>query len=208
MKIALYARVSSSDKNQNPDTQLLPLRDFAKSQNWETFREYVDRAPANDLEHRTAWRNLLDDAAKGRFQSVLVLDMDRAFKSARHMHDTLAVWDAVGVKFQSLRGGFDTSTAIGRLQLNCLACMEKCLHESIRKGVKAGMDSARKQGARIGRPRVTERRGFSAKFAAILERVKAGLISRRKAAEELGVSYATLKRLLDNQHGESPEKAK
>ena len=47
------------------------------------------------------------------------------------------------------------------------------------------MDRARKQGKRIGRPRVTDRRGFSRRFGAILERVSAGDLSRRQAAREL-----------------------
>ena len=64
MKVAVYARVSTSDKDQDPETQLLPLREFLIAQGWECFREYVDQAPANDLAHRTAWRQLLDDAAK------------------------------------------------------------------------------------------------------------------------------------------------
>ena len=58
MKVALYARVSTSD-NQEPETQLMPLREFVQAQGWETFREYVDQAPANDLAHRTDWRQLL-----------------------------------------------------------------------------------------------------------------------------------------------------
>lgn len=69
--------------------------------------------------------------------------------------------------------------------------------ELIRERVKAGMDRARKQGRRIGRPRVTDRRGFQSRFGAILERLTEGDISRRRAARELGIGYATLKRLLD-----------
>ena len=71
--------------------------------------------------------------------------------------------------------------------------------ELIRERVKAGMERARRQGRRIGRPRVWDRRGFKKRFGAILERLLAGDISRRKAAEELGIGYATLKRLLDAQ---------
>ena len=62
MKVALYARVSTSDRDQDPETQLMALRDFVKAQGWEVYREYVDQARANDLAHRTAWRQLLDDA--------------------------------------------------------------------------------------------------------------------------------------------------
>ena len=34
MKVALYARVSTSDKDQDPETQLMPLRDFIEAQGW------------------------------------------------------------------------------------------------------------------------------------------------------------------------------
>ena len=32
MRVAIYARVSTSDKDQNPETQLLPLREFVQAQ--------------------------------------------------------------------------------------------------------------------------------------------------------------------------------
>lgn len=90
MKVALAARVSTSDRDQDPETQLMVLRDYCRAQGWEVYREYVDRAPANDIAHRTAWRDLLDDAARRKFQVVLVFKLDRAFRSVKHMHDTLA----------------------------------------------------------------------------------------------------------------------
>ena len=196
-RVAIYARVSTSDGQQDTETQLMPLRDFCIAQEWDVFDEYIDHAPANDLAHRTQWRKLLDDAAKRRFKMVLVFKLDRAFRSVKHMHDTLAAWEIVGVSFKSYREQFDTSTALGRLLLNLLASLAEFELELIRERVKAGMDRARRQGKRIGRPKVTDRRGFENRFGAILERLRSGDISRRKAAKELNIGYATLKRLLD-----------
>jgi putative DNA-invertase from lambdoid prophage Rac len=198
MKVAIYARVSTSDKEQNPETQLLPLRDFCSAQGWEVYREYVDQAPALDIAHRTAWRQLLDDAAKRKFTVVIVFKLDRAFRSVKHMHDTLYTWEVLGIAFKSLREQFDTSTAIGRLLLNLLAALAEFELELIRERVKAGMDRAARQGKKIGRPKVTDRRGFKTRYITILERLSAGDISRRRAAKELGIGYATLKRLLDS----------
>ncbi len=42
-RVALYARVSTSDKEQNPETQLLPLREFVQAQGWDIYRTYIDR---------------------------------------------------------------------------------------------------------------------------------------------------------------------
>ena len=66
-----------------------------------------------------------------------------------------------------------------------------------RELVQAGMERARLQGKHIGRPKVTDREGFSQQFEAMVERIRSGDISRRRAARELDIGYATLKRLLD-----------
>ena len=158
MKVAIYARVSTRDKDQNPETQLLPLREAVQRLGLEVFKVYVDTASAQDVAHRTAWRDLLDDAARRRFEVVLVFKLDRAFRSVKHMHDTLAAWDIVGVSFRSIREDFDTTTAHGRLMLNILGSMAEFEGELIRERVSAGMRraaaSGTKSGKPIGRPRV------------------------------------------------------
>ena len=63
--------------------------------------------------------------------------------------------------------------------------------------VLAGMERARQLGKRIGRPKVSERPEFEQRFTAVIERLGSGNLSRRRAARELGIGYATLKRLLD-----------
>jgi putative DNA-invertase from lambdoid prophage Rac len=198
MKVAIYARVSTIDKNQDPETQLMPLRDFCTAQGWEIYRAYIDTASALDIAHRIAWRDLLDDAAKRKFSVVLVFKLDRAFRSVKHMHDTLSTWEALGISFKSIREQFDTGTALGRLLLNLLAALAEFELELIRERVRAGMERAARQGKRIGRPLVIERRGFTDRYKTVLERLNSGKISRRKAAKELGIGYATLKRLLDS----------
>ena len=44
-----------------------------------------------------------------------------------------------------------------------------------------------------------DRRGFKYRFGGILERLSEGKLSRTQAAKELGIGYATLKRLLDTE---------
>ena len=115
MRVAAYARVSTSDRNQEPETQLVAIRDCCAAQSWDLVEVYVDEASASDLRRRASWRKLMDDAAKRKFQAVVVFKLDRAFRSVKDMHDTLSAWEAVGVSFRSVREQFDTSTAMGRL---------------------------------------------------------------------------------------------
>ncbi len=72
----------------------------------------------------------------------------------------------------------------------------KCKHREL---VRAGMERARQGGKHIGRPRVSERPEFAQRFAFAVERMSLGVLSRRQAAKELAIGYATLKRLLDTQ---------
>ena len=120
-----YIRVSSRDQGdgQSLDAQERLFRKLCKTRGWEIYRRYIDLASASDLAYRVQWRQLQDDGAKGRFKVVLVFKLDRAFRSVKHMHDTLAVWELVGVSFKSLREQFDTSTALGRLLLKLLAAL-------------------------------------------------------------------------------------
>lgn len=197
-RVALYARVSTSDKDQDPETQLMVLRDYCAANSFEITHEYVDHAPATDLYRRTAWRALLDDAAKHRFKALIVFKLDRGFRSVKHMHDTLDVLGLAGVSFLSAREQIDTSTAMGRFMMNLLATLAEFELEMVRERVKAGMDRARRQGKHIGRPSVWDKRGFKERCVAVCERVRAGDLSRRQAAQELGIGYATFKRLLDD----------
>jgi len=197
MRIALYARVSTRDKDQNPETQLLRLRQFvAQHPDWHIAQTYVDQASANDLLHRTAWKALQDDAIQHRLDAVLVFKLDRAFRSVKHMHDTLAVWDPLNVGFLSAQEGFDTTTALGRLLLNLLASLAEFELELIRERVTAGMDRARQEGKAIGRPKLVDDPQKWANAQAAVSAVRSGQLSYRKAAKQFGVSLSTIQRVM------------
>ena len=194
MRIALYARVSTRDKDQNPETQLLRLRDFVQARpDWHITQTYVDTASANDLLHRTAWKRLQDDALHHRFDAVLVFKLDRAFRSVKHVHDTLAVWDPLHIGFLSAQEGFDTTTALGRLLLNLLASLAEFELELIRERVTAGMDRAKRQGKAIGSPKGIDPQK-QARMARVLPLLQSGSVSWRQAAQQAGVALSTLQR--------------
>ena len=119
------------------------------------------------------------------------------------MHDTLAVWEAQGIGFVSAREGFDTRTALGRLLLNLLASLAEFELEVLSERVKAGMDRARRQGVRIGRPPVTARDGFAERWAVLEPEIRTGRLSKSQVARQLGIGFATVLRLLQTAKGEA-----
>jgi hypothetical protein len=100
VRVALYVRISPADKDQNPDTQLLPLREVALAQGWQTT-EYVDYARANDVTGRTAWTAIMDAAAKRTLDLIIVWRLNRAFRSVAHARATVRHLERWGVGLRS-----------------------------------------------------------------------------------------------------------
>lgn len=152
MKAALYARVSTEDKNQNPQTQLYTLRQFCEKAGWELYGEYVDRARARDYTNRKQWQQLQKDARQRKFKVVLVFRLDRAFRSVRECVNCLEDWHERGIAFKSIgEDVIDTSTSQGRFILHIMAAVAELESAVIGERVAAGMAWAKAQGRRIGR---------------------------------------------------------
>jgi hypothetical protein len=54
LRVALYGRISTRDREHDPQLQLVPVREYAAARGWE-ITEYVDHASAGDPAGRTAW---------------------------------------------------------------------------------------------------------------------------------------------------------
>ncbi|MBI4266468.1 MAG: recombinase family protein [Acidobacteria bacterium] len=182
MKAAIYARVSTLD--QEPENQLQELRRYVQARAW-TAVEYVDRGVSGAKDRRPALDRLVTDAKRRRFDVLVCWRLDRLGRNLRHLVTLLEDLQSVGVMFVSLGEGIDCTTPAGKLQLHILAALAEFERGRIRERVLAGLQRARTQGKRLGRPQARPP----------IERLQtvAGL-SIDLAAERLGVSRSTLKR--------------
>jgi DNA invertase Pin-like site-specific DNA recombinase len=154
-KAALYARVSTADKGQDPELQLRELRVRAETSGWEIAAEYVDRGISGTRERRPALDRLMANANRGVFQVVAVWKLDRFGRSLRHLVNALAELEARGIAFVSLRDNLDLSTPAGRLMFQIIGAMAEFERALIAERVRAGLAIARANGRRLGRqPRV------------------------------------------------------
>lgn len=152
MKVAVYARVSTDDREQNPETQLYALRNFCRDAGWEIHQEYVDQARAKDYKHREAWQQLQKDARQHKFKAVVVFRLDRAFRSVRECVNLVEDWYDRGIRFKSVAEDvIDTTTAQGRFILQIMAAIAELESSIIGDRVAAGMARARAEGKHIGR---------------------------------------------------------
>ncbi len=188
-RVGLYARVSTN--GQNPETQLLALRDYSKARSLEVFSEFVDVGISGSKDSRPALNGLMADARKRRFDAVLVARFDRFARSTRHLVLALEEFDALGVDFISLSESIDTSTPMGRMVYTVIAAVAELERSLIRERVVMGLQRARAQGKRLGRPR-----GSKANVRTI-QKLKGQGLSIRQIASEMNISKSTISRLLN-----------
>lgn len=203
LRVGLYARVSTRDKDQDPELQLQPMREYAVARGWEPT-EYVDRAAAGDLAGRTAWAQLLEAIRRRRVDHVLAWKLDRPFRSTLHCLRTLEELEHRGVGFACLTQTIDTTSPTGRLLLTILAAVAEFERGLIAERVREGMTNARRKGVRLGRPAAAERPHVARQWPAVRAQLAAGALSKRAAARHLRVGTATLERLLAAPPGPAP----
>jgi|SRR5579875_2155709 len=198
MKIAIYARVSTNDKEQNPETQLRPLREHLAALGECTFvGEFVDRASADDLRGRREWRRLLELAMRRKVDLIIVWKLDRAFRSVVDGATTLQTLRAYGCCIRSLQEPWiDTTTPLGEAMYHITLAWAQLEKGQIRERVKAGMSRARAEGKHVGRPHRNMAVTAHPQWTTILTALECGHLSRAEAAKKLHVRKDALVKAL------------
>ena len=140
MRAAIYLRVSKSTKSrfgdelsfdQRPEVQEGPLRQFAKRRGWIITRVYIDRM-SGGKESRPGLDEMMTDAARGRFDVLIVWRFDRLSRSAIHFLQTVERLQALGVDFISHEQALDTTTATGKFTLTMFAAVAELERSVVR----------------------------------------------------------------------------
>ncbi len=187
MRVALYARVSTSNGHQSPEMQLVELREFCQRRGWEIAGEYVDMGISGSQEHRPQLDRLLADCRRRLVDGVVVYRYDRFARSLRQLVNALCEFDTLGIQFVSLHEGVDTSTPNGRLVFGIFASIAEFERELIRDRVRSGLAAVKAKGRRLGRPRV-------AVDARRIAGLRAQGRSWRQVTAETGISKGTAQR--------------
>jgi putative DNA-invertase from lambdoid prophage Rac len=179
VRVAIYARVSTVDKDQNPETQLRPLREHVGGLDGGLVGEFIDRASADDLRGRREWRRLLELASRRRVDLIVVWKLDRAFRSVADGATTLQSLRSCGCGIRSLQEPWiDTTTAIGEAMYHITLAWAQLEKKQLTERVRAGLDRARAEGKRLGRPVRTRLVVEHPLWPKVLRALEAGHINR------------------------------
>lgn len=155
MKTALYARVSTSDKGQDPEMQLRELREYCERRGWQIAGEYVDIGVSGAKDSRPELNRLVADASRRRFDAVVVWKFDRFARSVSHLLRALETFRSLGIEFVSYSEAIDTSTPVGKMTFTVLGAVAELERALIVERVRAGVRNPRAKGKRLGRPKAS-----------------------------------------------------
>jgi len=156
IKAVIYARVSKNDESQDPLNQLKPLRDYAKALQAEIVGEYVDLASGGGSADRVNFLRMLDDADKGKFELVFIWALDRLTREGiSNTLGYLARFKRNGVALKSLQESWlDTrDESLGQLLVAIFSWVAAQERQRIRERTLAGLERAKRDGKRLGRPK-------------------------------------------------------
>jgi DNA invertase Pin-like site-specific DNA recombinase len=154
LRIAIYARVSTDDRGQDPRNQVLALRRFARAQGWVVVEEYVDHATGKNGD-RARFEAMWRDAAAHRWGCLLFWSLDRLTREGSL--PTLLYLErlaANGIKYKSYTEQYiDSLGPFGDAIVAVLAAVAKQERLRMSERTRAGLARARAKGIRLGRPR-------------------------------------------------------
>lgn len=192
MKTALYLRVSTA--HQNADNQLHELERVAAARGWNIVRTFRDDgiSGAKGRDGRPALDALLKAATRREFDLIAVWSIDRLGRSLQHLVTTVNDLHASGVQLYCHQQALDTTSPSGKLMFGVFSSFAEFERDLIRERIKLGVERARKEGKKLGRPSsVTD-----STRAAIVELYKKGM-SPKKISQTLrcgvGTAFHTLK---------------
>ncbi len=191
LRVAIYTRVSTLI--QSTENQRIDLERVAALRGWTIVEVYTDQgiSGSKGRSDRPDLDRMLKDAVRGKFDLIAVWSLDRLGRSLQHLIETVNELQAVGVDLYMHQQALDTTTPSGKLAFSIFGAFAEFERSLIRERVRAGLERAKRNGTKLGRPS-----NLNDTVRAAIIALRAKDVPIRKIASQLkvgtGTVYATL----------------
>jgi DNA invertase Pin-like site-specific DNA recombinase len=190
-RAAIYLRVSTLE--QTTANQEHELRQIAERAGWDVVKVYKDHGISGDKgrEKRPAFDALWNDANGRKFDVVMAWSVDRIGRSLQDLVGFLAEIHALKIDLCLRQQGIDTTTPGGKALFGMMGVFAEFERSMIQERVRAGLERARREGKRLGRPPIAPE---------LRERIQKALKAPgrtgvRKIAAQFGVNASTVQHI-------------
>jgi DNA invertase Pin-like site-specific DNA recombinase len=149
-RIAVYTRVSTV--SQSTEQQLFTLREVA-NRNGAIVSEFTDTI-SGSTDSRPGLDACLLAARQKKFDVLYCYSIDRLGRSTKNLISVVEMLQELKVDLFFYREGIDTTTPTGKCVFTILGSVAELERNLIRERVVSGLDKARRNGVRLGRPTV------------------------------------------------------
>jgi|SRR3989338_114313 len=149
MKVAIYCRTSKID--QNPENQKIELEKYAKAMGYD-YKIFEEQESTRKT--RPVKNDIFQDALRKKWDLILVWKLDRWARSMQELINDLELLKQNNVQFKTLKENIvldDNPT--NKLMINILSSFAQFERDIIRERTMAGLERARQQGKKLGRPK-------------------------------------------------------
>jgi len=183
---ALYLRVSTDD--QTTENQVAEVRALLEARGYPTPVVFEETGSA--VRHRPVFEKMMAEARSGRLSAICVWSLDRLGRGFAAF-DTFRELSRLNIRLLSVREPWtDVDGPARELLAAVMSWVSGFERQRLVERTKAGLERAKRQGKKLGRPRLSP-----VKLAAAKADVEAGM-SQRGAARNRGISEAALRAYL------------
>src|ERR1035437_10165162 len=158
VRCAIYTRKSSEEGLEQSFNSLQAQREACEAyissqrhEGWQVVtKKYDDGGFSGGNMNRPALKQLLEDIAAGRIDTVVVYKVDRLTRSLIDFAKIIEVFDQKGVSFVSVTQQFNTTSSMGRLTLNVLLSFAQFEREVTGERIRDKVAASKKKGMWMG----------------------------------------------------------
>lgn len=201
LRVFLYSRTSTKDGRQHIENQKRTLKEFARKANWNVIESAQDTVSGSS-KARPGLDRLMESARNREIDIVCVTELSRLSRGGvATVFNLVSELRAHMVELWSIsEPHFRTQGPTGELFLSIAAFIAQYERDQIITRVRAGLESAKRRGKILGRPRLV----FD------MDKVDAHLaegLSINETARQVGVSRDSIRRRLAAREQKEEENA-
>lgn len=148
MKVAIYARVSTQD--QNLENQLLKLEEYSKRMDYQ-YTIFVEKESTRKT--RPVKNEVYQALLRKEYDALLIYKFDRWARSTQELITEIEILVKRGISIFSYTEAIDLTSSMGQAMLTILSAFAQLERDLIRERTLAGLERAKAQGKKLGRPK-------------------------------------------------------